>query len=548
MKHFFNRRENIVTEALDGLLRTAAPGTLARLDSYPDIKVIVRADWDKLRVAVISGGGAGHEPSHAGFVGRGMLTAAVSGEIFASPSVDAVLTAIRAVTGQAGCLLIVKNYTGDRLNFGLAAEKARAEGFDVEMVIVADDIALPQIHQPRGVAGTLFVHKIAGHLTERGENLAAVAAAAKAAAADIVSLGVSYSSCSIPGRPYEERLGENQGELGLGIHGEPGVEKITVQQADSIVGVMTERLSAAMKPDGQYALLINNLGAVPPVEMSLIANAVLSTPLAGRIAFAIGPGPMMTALNMNGFSLSLIRLDPERVAALLSDVAPHAWLPAVAPHSVAVLPAPKAENPAATAVASHDAGVERVLAAICDRLILLEPELNRLDAKAGDGDTGSTVATGARSILAQTGALPLADRAALFAVIGDTLATAMGGSSGVLLSIFFTAAGKASGDGADLAASLLAGLERMTFYGGAQPGDRTMVDALSPALHAMAAGGIRAAADAARNGAEATKAMRTAKAGRSAYIGESDLEGVMDPGAHAVAEVFAAVAGILEPA
>jgi triose/dihydroxyacetone kinase / FAD-AMP lyase (cyclizing) len=548
MKHFFNRRENIVTEALDGLLRTAAPGTLARLDSYPDIKVIVRADWDKLRVAVISGGGAGHEPSHAGFVGRGMLTAAVSGEIFASPSVDAVLTAIRAVTGQAGCLLIVKNYTGDRLNFGLAAEKARAEGFDVAMVIVADDIALPEIHQPRGVAGTLFVHKIAGHLAERGESLAAVAAAAKAAAADIVSLGVSYSSCSIPGRPYEERLGENQGELGLGIHGEPGVEKITVQQADSIVGVMTERLSAAMKPAGKYALLINNLGAVPPLEMSLIANAVLSSPLADRVSLAIGPGPLMTALNMNGFSVSLIALDPVRETALLSDVAPRAWLPAIAPHAVAVLPAPRAENPAATAVASHDGEAERVLTAICDRLISLEPELNRLDAKAGDGDTGSTVATGVSSILAQTGGLPLADRATLFSVIGDTLSTAMGGSSGVLLSIFFTAAGRASGDGGSLVVSLLAGLERMTFYGGAQPGDRTMVDALSPALHAMAAGGIRAAADAARKGAEATKAMRTAKAGRSAYIGESDLEGVMDPGAHAVAEVFAAVAGILEPA
>ncbi|MEK1931630.1 MAG: dihydroxyacetone kinase subunit DhaK, partial [Pararhizobium sp.] len=411
MKHFFNRRENIVTEALDGLLRTAAPGTLARLDSYPEIKVIVRADWDKSRVAVISGGGAGHEPSHAGFVGRGMLTAAVSGEIFASPSVDAVLTAIRAMTGKPGCLLIVKNYTGDRLNFGLAAEKARAEGFEVEMVIVADDIALPELNQPRGVAGTLFVHKIAGHLAESGESLATVAAAAKAAAADIISLGVSYSSCSIPGRPYEDRLGENQGELGLGIHGEPGVEKITVQQADNIVGVMTQRLSAAMKPDGRYALLINNLGAVPPVEMSLIANAVLSSPFAGRVALAIGPGPMMTALNMNGFSLSLIRLDREREVALLSDVAPHAWLPAAAPHSVAVLPAPKTESLAATALASNDAGIERVLAAICGRLISLEPELNRLDAKAGDGDTGSTVATGARSIQAQTGALPLADRA-----------------------------------------------------------------------------------------------------------------------------------------
>src|SRR5262245_437028 len=141
MKHFFNRREDIVTEALDGLLLTSAPGQLARLDTYPAIKVILRADWDKSKVAVISGGGAGHEPSHAGFVGKGMLTAAVSGEIFASPSVDAVLTAIRAVTGDAGCLLVVKNYTGDRLNFGLAAEKARAEGFNVEMVIVADDIA-----------------------------------------------------------------------------------------------------------------------------------------------------------------------------------------------------------------------------------------------------------------------------------------------------------------------------------------------------------------------------------------------------------------------
>ena len=171
MKHFFNRRENIVTEALDGLLRTSSSGTLARLDTYPDIKVIVRADWDKSRVAVISGGGAGHEPSHAGFVGRGMLTAAVSGEIFASPSVDAVLTAIRAVTGKPGCLLVVKNYTGDRLNFGLAAEKARAEGFDVEMVIVADDIALPDINQPRGVAGTLFIHKIAGHLAQAQQSI-----------------------------------------------------------------------------------------------------------------------------------------------------------------------------------------------------------------------------------------------------------------------------------------------------------------------------------------------------------------------------------------
>lgn len=548
MKHFFNRKENIVIEALDGLLRTAPAGMLARLDSYPEIKVIVRADWDKSRVAVISGGGAGHEPSHAGFVGKGMLTAAVSGEIFASPSVDAVLTAIRAVAGKPGCLLVVKNYTGDRLNFGLAAEKARAEGFDVEMVIVADDIALPDINQPRGVAGTLFVHKIAGHLAETGRPLADVAAAARAAAGDIVSLGVSFSSCSIPGQAYEERLGSQEGELGLGIHGEPGVERIAVQRADEIVAIMTERLSAAMQADARYCLLINNLGAVPPVEMTLIAHAVLSSPFAKSIALTIGPAPLMTALNMNGFSLSLIRLDAAREEALGFPVAPHAWVPPVIVHDVAILPVPAVPAGSQRVPASQDAVVEKVLTTVCERLISIEAELNRLDAKAGDGDTGSTVATGARSLLAQKDRLPLADPAALLAVVGDTLGTVMGGSSGVLLSIFFTAAGKAQAEKGDMAAALLSGLERMTFYGGAKPGDRTMVDALEPALKALVSGGIQAASVASAKGAEATKSMRKAKAGRSAYIAERELDGVMDPGAYAVAQVFAALAGLLEPA
>ena len=209
-KHFINTRETIVTEALDGLIATSG-GRLVRLDGYPEIKVVLRADRDPAKVAVVSGGGAGHEPAHAGFVGAGLLTAAVSGEIFASPSVAAVLAGIRAVTGPAGCLLIVKNYTGDRLNFGLAAERARAEGLAVEMVIVADDIALPDIVQPRGVAGTLFVHKIAGHLAEPGAPLAEVAAAARAAAADIRSLGVSLSSCAIPGQARRGAHGRRRG-------------------------------------------------------------------------------------------------------------------------------------------------------------------------------------------------------------------------------------------------------------------------------------------------------------------------------------------------
>lgn len=541
MKHFLNRREDIVTEALDGLLMTAAEGELARLDTYPDIKIILRADWKKERVAIVSGGGAGHEPSHAGFVGRGMLTAAVSGEIFASPSVDAVLTAIRAVTGKAGCLLVVKNYTGDRLNFGLAAERARAEGFKVEMVIVADDIALPELPQPRGVAGTLFVHKIAGHLAETGESLDAVATAARVAAADIVSLGMSLSSCSIPGQAHEERLGPGEGELGLGIHGEPGVERIAIDTARALVATMVERLAAHMPGEGGYALLINNLGAVPPLEMGVVANAVLSSALAGRIRLVIGPAPLMTALNMNGFSLSLIKLDQARETALCAAVSPRAWVTPVERKPITILPRPASVG-AETAPASADAVVEKTIRTICTALLSLEAELNRLDARAGDGDTGSTVSAGARSIESRISTLPLADLSTTFGVIGATLGTSMGGSSGVLLSIFFTAAGQALSEGKPVAEALLAGLDRMTFYGGAKPGDRTMIDALDPALRALAAGSLDEAAKAARAGAEATKTMTKAKAGRSAYIGERDLAGVQDPGAEAVAAVFEVLA------
>lgn len=546
MKHFFNRKDSIVTEALDGFLATAGSGTLARLDGYPEIKVVLRADWDKTKVAIVSGGGAGHEPSHAGFVGAGMLTAAVSGEIFASPSVEAVLAAIRATTGPTGCLLIVKNYTGDRLNFGLAAEKARAEGFSVEMVIVGDDIALPDITQPRGVAGTLFVHKIAGHLAETGHDLSSVAAAARGAAKEIVSLGISLSSCSIPGQAHEDRFGADDGELGLGIHGEPGVERIALQSAGTLVAIMAERLAARLDPGSRYALLINNLGSVPPLEMSLIANAVLASPLAKAVTLTVGPGHLMTALNMNGFSLSLIRLDAAREAALLAPVGPHAWLPAKPVRAPVVVAVAKPAVRAASS-ASSDAAAERLITVVCEKLIALEEPLNNLDAKAGDGDTGSTVATGARSVLERIGTLPLADKAATLATIGDTLGTSMGGSSGVLLSIFFTAAAQSLGGGATLGKALLAGLDRMSFYGGAKIGDRTMVDALEPALKALDSGGVEAAAAAARHGAEATAAMQKAKAGRSAYIGRQ-LDGVADPGAFAVAEVFVAVAAMFAPA
>jgi triose/dihydroxyacetone kinase / FAD-AMP lyase (cyclizing) len=540
-KHFINARDTIVTEALDGLIACSG-GRLARLDGYPDIKVVLRTDWDRTRVAVVSGGGAGHEPAHAGFVGAGLLTAAVSGEIFASPSVAAVLAGIRAVTGPAGCLLVVKNYTGDRLNFGLAAERARAEGLEVEMVIVADDIALPDLAQPRGVAGTLFVHKIAGHLAEAGAPLAEVAAAARAAAADIRSLGVALSSCAIPGQPAEARIGADEAELGLGIHGEPGVERIALTEIAGLVATMAGRFAAVLPPGGaDHALILNNLGAVPPIEMGVVAHEVLRSALGARVRLLLGPGPFMTALNMNGFSLSLLRLDPAREAALSAPVAPPAWPAMQAPAAVTTVP--RAESDPRAPEPSAGPALAATIRAACDRLLALEAELNRLDARAGDGDTGSTAAAGARSLIAALPSLPLADPAATCLRIGDLLSSSMGGSSGVLLSIFFTATGQRLAEGADLPAALAEGLARIRFYGGAAPGDRTLIDALAPALDALRQGGLADAARAAATGAEATAGMARARAGRAAYLGGTDLSGTPDAGAAAVAAVFAALAG-----
>ena len=541
MKHFVNAPDRIVTEALDGTLRMAGAGRLARLDGYPDIKVVVRADWDRSKVAVVSGGGAGHEPAHAGFVGPGMLTAAVSGEIFASPSVDAVLAAILAVTGPAGCLLVVKNYTGDRLNFGLAAERAKAMGLAVEMVIVADDVAIPGAPQPRGVAGTLFVHKVAGFLAERGASLAEVRAGAAGTAAAVVSLGLSLSSCTVPGRAAEARMTAEEAELGLGIHGEPGIEKIALAPLAALVVAMVGPLAKAA-PAGDLALLVNNLGGVPAIEMAVVVDEVLRGPLGRRVTLLCGPAPLMTSLDMKGFSLSLLGLDDTRRAALVAPVGPAAWSPAVEVGGIELRPLPEGLAGAAPEP-SADPAARAALTLICDTLIAAEARLNALDAKVGDGDTGSTMATAGRRILDQLDSLPLASPAALLSAQSAVLAKSMGGSSGVLLSILTAAAGTAMAEGMGWNAALRHGVSAMRHYGGAGPGDRTMIDALLPALDALdAGGGLAGAAAAAADGAAATAGMQRAGAGRSAYLAARDLDGVPDPGAVAVAEVLAALA------
>lgn len=539
MAQFLNTKETLVTDAIDGLL-AASGGALTRLDGYPHVKVVYRSDWDKSKVALVSGGGSGHEPAHAGFVGAGMLTAAICGEVFASPSVEAVLAGILAVTGEAGCLLIVKNYTGDRLNFGLAAERARALGRKVEMVVVDDDIALPDLPQPRGVAGTLFVHKIAGALAEDGADLGTVAQAARAVIAKVVSIGMSLDTCTVPGSPKEDRIAPGKAELGLGIHGEPGVEQVDFASAVEAMSTVVEKLKQRVG-SGAGVALVNNLGSTTPLEMAVLTHALTETGIAQHI---IGPAPMMTSLDMHGFSVSVLPVSSGDLSALETPVDLAAWPGVNSIEPVRVAPLPDGLTPI-DPIPSNNPKTRETITRLSELLIAAERDLNELDAKSGDGDTGSTLATAARALQGSLDRMPLADLTQLFPALGNELSQTMGGSSGVILAIFFNAAGDACASGASIPKSLVEGLNRVSQVGGAKVGDRTMIDALAPALEALPSG-ISQAAAAARKGADSTANIHRAKAGRAAYVPEENLIGHNDPGAEAVALLFESLAREIE--
>ena len=542
MKFFINKPEDVVNESILGMITNPE---LTVLDSFPEIRVVVRNNWDKSKVALISGGGSGHEPTHAGFVGEGMLTAAVCGDIFASPPVDAVLAAIEAVSGDEGCLLIIKNYTGDRLNFGLAAEQAREMGHKVETVTVGDDIALGLDTQQRGLAGTLFVHKVAGYWAKSGESLEKVAKIAQKVADNTISIGLSLTEGQKFKNPEESRLSQSEAELGLGIHGEPGVEKIEMEQADALIEKAVKKLTEYLTDkSGKYALLVNNLGSVTPLEMNLIINAFSKTDLSSKVDYIVGPAQMMTSLNMNGFSLSMVLLDEEIEEALTAKTNIAHWhirryaKPEYlkSPELPETLQFEPSENK------KHKQVVQEIAAYLID----LEAELNDLDEKVGDGDAGSTFATAGRKLKELKDKLPYDNISQLFTTIGRVLSREIGGSSGVLLSLLFTSAGSHLKENKNIGEAFLAGLQKMQDYGGAKQGERTMIDALQPAFESLANGeSIKKASDKARKGADSTREVTNTSAGRSSYLSENTLKDVPDPGAEMVARVLEKIAEIL---
>jgi dihydroxyacetone kinase-like protein len=313
MRKLINDPENVVADALRGL---AAAHPSLRVD--PENGTVVRADAPRAgRVALVSGGGSGHEPLHAGFVGHGMLDAACCGQVFTSPVPDQIIAATMAVNGGAGVLHIVKNYTGDVLNFRMAAELAEDEDIEVASVIVNDDVAVEDSLYTagrRGTGATLFVEKIAGALAEEGADLASVAAVAREVNERSRSFGVALSPCTVPaaGEPTFQ-LEEGEMELGIGIHGEPGRERVPLADADAIVDASLSAIDADMPVSGSELLvLVNGMGGTPLMEQ-YIAYAAAARWLEGHGATVVRPlvGPYVTSLEMAGSMISVCRLTPD---------------------------------------------------------------------------------------------------------------------------------------------------------------------------------------------------------------------------------------------
>jgi ATP-dependent dihydroxyacetone kinase len=552
MKKLMNNPRNLVREVLEGLVDTT-PG-LALLDTE---NVLIR--WDERAVedrpvAVLSGGGSGHEPGHAGYVGKGMLAGAIAGDVFTSPSVDAVLAAIKAVAGPRGAVLIVKNYTGDRLNFGLAAEMVTADGIPTEVVVVADDVALRDTVPPerrRGVAGTVLVHKVAGSAAERGLPVGEVAALARQAAQAVGTMGVALGACTVPsvGKPGFV-LGENEIELGLGIHGEKGVERIAMQPADVLVDRMIDTIAddKALAAGQRVAILVNGLGATPPIELAVVARRALARARElGLVVERLYSGVYLSALDMPGCSISILPLSEELLSALDAPTDARAWCSdgRIAPER-RIVPTPTTTRTNVDHAKGAQADqIQAAALAVASELIAQEALLADLDSQAGDGDLGASMVRGAEAIRG----LPQSafnTPGSTCGAIADALRRAIAGSSGPFYAVGLVRAasvleGKAEASGKDWSAAFTAAVEAVEQLGGARVGNRTMVDALRPAAEAWAtqlAGGaeplaaFKAAVAAAQAGADATADMQPSL-GRSAYLGDR-AKGIKDGGAVAV--------------
>lgn len=577
MKKIINKAENVVMEMCNGIAM-AHP----ELEFVKKYKVMKKKNIDKNKVSLISGGGSGHEPAHAGFIGNGMLDAAVCGDVFASPSQIQVYQAIKATASEKGTLLIIKNYSGDMMNFKNAAHLASEDGIKVDYVKVDDDIAVEDSLYTvgrRGVAGTVLVHKIAGAAAQRGMSLEDVKTVAQKAIDNVRSLGFGLTSCTVPakGTPTFD-IAEDEMEFGVGIHGEPGIKREKIATADELSKRIVEAIVNDMKlnteSNEEVALLINGFGSTPLQELYLLNNSVVSEIAKRNIKICrIFVGNYMTSIDMAGASVSIMKLDDE-LKELLNDKSDTPAFKVDGP--VEEVKYTELENNDKEEQVSYNVETDEKFAKINNEKLSLENMIYivdkmseviiknevpfcELDSHAGDGDFGMSVAKGFKQLkrewkeILSTENLNIGKFLELCSMV---IMEHCGGASGPIWGSAFRAARKSVEDKmelniVDFANMLQASVNGIqatgerSFGRGAVVGDKTLIDALVPCVDSWSNSAsqndnfevaFEKGAKEAVKGAKSTEDI-VARMGRAGTVGDRSL-GYPDAGAHGLGVIF----------
>jgi len=575
MKKIMNQPESLVMEMCNGIVM--AHPELELLKKY---KVIKKKAMNANKVTLISGGGSGHEPAHAGLVGKGMLDAAVCGDVFASPSQIQVYQAIKATASQKGTLLIIKNYSGDIMNFKNGAHLAMEDGIQVEYVRVEDDIAVEDSLYTvgrRGVAGVVLVHKIAGAAAEEGMDLMQVKAVAEKAAANVRTIGLALTSCTVPasGSPTF-KLGEDEMEYGVGIHGEPGRKREKMMAADELALRMTNDLmkDLGVDKDAEIAVLVNGFGGTPLQELYLFNNAVARELSKRNIRISrTFVGNYMTSIDMAGISLTVMKLDDELNTLLSKECNTPAFKVDGPVERVEYVDIKdnveekqvffETETEEEHAIIKNEVITLNNMIYLVDKMseIIIKNEVPfcELDTHAGDGDFGMSVAKGFKELKRGWSSILNHEHLSIGTFLDGCSMIIMehcGGASGPIWGGAFRAASKVVegkmeltvGEFAEMLQATLKGIQSVgerSFGRGAEVGDKTLVDALVPCVNAWSESAAIGAdfktafekgAEAAVKGAEYTKEI-VARMGRAGTVGERSL-GYPDAGAYALGVIF----------
>ena len=573
-KHLFHSPDGLVNKALRGIITYNPSLSLDEAN-----RVVFDTTYDKSNVTIISGGGSGHEPAWTGYVGTNMLTASVQGDIFASPSTKQIVAAVEAVPSDKGTILVITNYTGDCLHFGLASEKANATGHNCRVIICGDDVSVGKkgsLVGRRGLAGQIAVLKVMGGAAGAGGSLDQVYDLGVAFSQQIVSIAATLDHCHVPGRTEHGMLEDDEVELGTGPHNEPGYKKLSpAPSAQELVASILkhcldeadpERGYVNFNPGDETILLLSNFGGMSHLEMGALVDELLEQLAAN---WKIEPvrvcsGFLETSLNAPAFSVSVINATAaskncgysiEQIKEFFDTRTTTFWESMAGSQSSRrtraqqLVTAPKEEHKTvdeARDLKVDPATLEKMLRNACHELVQAEPDLTKWDTVMGDGDCGETLKTGAQALLSAVdgGLAKSGSVVKVLLELEEIVESKMGGTLGGILGIFFVSLRSAveksiseksfSSTDALWGGALVTALSNLGRYTPAKPGDRTVMDTLIPFAETMKSSGFLAGVKAAEDGAEATKRMKP-RLGRATYVGagagDDDKELPPDPGA-----------------